>query len=75
MSESHSAESIMRSVRGFMASRILLTGAELDLFTFIDRSRSVDFIGLNSEKVLTFSEYMPKWSSCKDTWLNISKKI
>ena len=35
MSESHTAETIMRSVRGFMASRILLTGAELDLFTLL----------------------------------------
>ncbi|MCG6908677.1 MAG: acetylserotonin O-methyltransferase [Deltaproteobacteria bacterium] len=35
MSESHSAETIMRSARGFMASRILLTAAELDLFTLL----------------------------------------
>ena len=35
MAENHTAESIMKSARGFMASRILLSGAELDLFTLL----------------------------------------
>jgi SAM-dependent methyltransferase len=35
MGETFSAETIMRSARGFMASRILLSGAELDLFTLV----------------------------------------
>jgi ubiquinone/menaquinone biosynthesis C-methylase UbiE len=35
MSDVHSADGIMKSARGFMASRLLLTGAELDLFTLL----------------------------------------
>ncbi len=34
----HSAESILGTVRGFMAARVILSGAELDLFSLLEKT-------------------------------------
>jgi SAM-dependent methyltransferase len=49
MEETFSAETLMKSARGFMTSRILLSGAELDLFTLI-ASRSMTAEEIAAEK-------------------------
>jgi len=36
MEEQQSAETILNTVRGFMAARVILSGAELDLFTLLE---------------------------------------
>ncbi|MBN2427471.1 MAG: methyltransferase domain-containing protein [Deltaproteobacteria bacterium] len=38
MNEKPMAETILNSVRGFMVSRVILSGAELDLFNLLDRN-------------------------------------
>jgi SAM-dependent methyltransferase len=49
MGETFSAETIMKSARGFMTSRILLSGAELDLFTLI-ALKSMTAVEIAAEK-------------------------
>ena len=51
MSEKITAESILGLARGFMASRVLLSGAELDLFTLLSKEPLTMFFAFSGPHV------------------------